>query len=214
MGESPPSEDLDDYRLTRLADLVADLAARLGLARFDYVGWSWGGSIGMHLAARHADRLSSLVLLDAGHTDLQDVVEWTESSPEERVAELEQNTTYVFPGWDEFFAVARERASAWRPALDERLRAGMVERDGGVAPRASNAAVAAAFHWVGVERPSEQLARLGELELPMLLVVASRNDTSEQVARFRSAVPHAGVVAQAHEETARVVADWLLEQAL
>jgi pimeloyl-ACP methyl ester carboxylesterase len=177
----------------------------------------------MHLAARHAETLDSLVLLDAGHTDLQDVAEWMESSLDERVAEFEQNTTYVFPDWDGFFAFARERTSAWRPALEARLRAGMTERDSGVAPRASNAAVGAAFDWVGVERPSEQLARLGELELPILLVVASGNDTSKQVARFQSAVPRATVVevdsehdlfAQAPEETARVVADWLLEQAL
>jgi hypothetical protein len=116
----------------------------------------------------------------------------------------------------------RERATDWRPSLQERLRAGMEERDGRIVARASLPAAAAAFHWVGVERPSTRLARLGEPELPILLVVARRNDTGTQVARFRSAVPHAAVVeidsehdllAQAPEQTGRVVADWLLEQA-
>jgi alpha-D-ribose 1-methylphosphonate 5-triphosphate synthase subunit PhnL len=55
-----------------------------------------------------------------------------------------------------------------------------------------------------------------------LLVVATRNDTSAQVARFRTAVPRAAVIdvdsehdllAHAPEETSRVVADWLLRQA-
>jgi hypothetical protein len=54
-----------------------------------------------------------------------------------------------------------------------------------------------------------------------LLVVATRNDTSAQVARFRTAVPRAAVIdvdsehdllAHAPEETSRV-ADWLLRQA-
>ena len=44
--------------------------APAGGRRFDYVGWSWGASIGVHVAAGHADRLTALVLLDAGHTDV------------------------------------------------------------------------------------------------------------------------------------------------
>jgi pimeloyl-ACP methyl ester carboxylesterase len=94
----------------------------------------------------------------------------------------------------------------------------MEERDGSVVARGEVAAAAAALHWVGAERPSGSLVRLGGLALPILLVVATRNDTSAQVARFRSAVPQATVVeldsehdllAHAPEETARVVADWL-----
>jgi pimeloyl-ACP methyl ester carboxylesterase len=222
MGESAAFGDLEDYRLTRLADRVVAVADQLELERFDYVGWSWGASIGVHLAARHADRLTALVLLDAGHTDVQDVMEWTDSSLDERVAEFEANAI-TFSDWDEFVAASRERATDWRPAMEQRLRAGMEERDGRIVARASLAAAAAALYWVGAERPSTRLARLGELELPILLVVARRNDTGTQVARFRSAVPHAAVVeidsehdllAQAPEQTGGVVADWLLQQTL
>jgi pimeloyl-ACP methyl ester carboxylesterase len=185
------------------------------------VGWSWGATIGVHLAARHADRLTALVLLDAGHTDVQDLGEWTDASLEERVAESESNPV-SFAGWDEVVRIARERATAWRPALEERVRAGLEERDGRIVARGSIAAAAAAFHWVGVERPSAQLLALGGLELPILLAIASRNDTSAQVERFQDAVLHARVVAidsehdlfaHAPDETARVVADWLLEEA-
>ena len=200
---------------------MVELADELRLGRFDYVGWSWGATIGVHLAARHADRLTALVLLDAGHTDVQDVGEWTDGSLEERVAESESNPV-SFPGWDEVVRIARERATAWRPALEERVRAGLEERDGRIVARGSVAAAAAAFYWVGIERPSVQLPALGRLELPILLVIASRNDTSTQVERFRAAVPHTRVVAidsehdlfaHAPDETARVVADWLLEEA-
>lgn len=217
-GESPPFLDLGDYRLTRLADLVANVADELRLSRFVFVGWSWGASIGVHLAARHAVRLSSLVLLDAGHTDLQDDLGWRDATLDERVSGAEAQVP-VYATWDEALAAARERGGAWRPALEERIRAGLVERGGAIVPRADTTAMAAAFHWVGVERPSEQLQRLGALHLPLLLVVATRNDTTAQVERFRASVPHAeirtvdsghDVFAHAPEETERIVAEWVL----
>ena len=222
-GLSDPNgfPDLEDYRPTRLADLVVELADELRLARFDYVGWSWGATIGVHLAARHADRLTALALLDAGHTDVRDVGEWTDATLEERVAQSEANPI-SFPSWEDVLRISRQRATAWRPALEERVRSGLEEKDGRIVARGSVAAAAAAFHWVGVERPSPQLPALGRLALPILLVVASRNDTSHQIERFRAAVPHARVetidsehdlFAHAPGETARVVADWLLEEA-
>ncbi len=217
MGESPVFSDLDDYRLTRLADLVAELADRFGVERFDFVGWSWGASIGMHLAARHSVRLTSLVLLDAGHTDVQDVWEWTESSLEERIADFAASAE-SFESWDAVLELARDRATDWRPALEERLRAGLEERDGRIVARADLAAGAAALHWVGAERPSTQLHALAEIDLPILLVVATRNDTTPQVERFRAAVPHATIVeidsehdllAHARDDTIETVASWL-----
>jgi pimeloyl-ACP methyl ester carboxylesterase len=171
----------------------------------------------MHLAARHADRLTSLVLLDAGHTDVQDVMAWPEASLEERIAEF-ASSAESYESWDAVVALARDRATDWRPALEERLRAGLEERDGRIVARADLAAGAAAFHWLGVERPSTQLPRLGVIELPILLVVATRNDTKAQVDRFRAAVPHATTVeidsehdllAHARDDTIRVVAEWL-----
>jgi pimeloyl-ACP methyl ester carboxylesterase len=222
LGESPAFADPEEYRPTRLAELVVELTDQLGIEAFDYAGWSWGATIGVHLAARHPERLTALVLLDAGHTDAQDGALWADVTLEERIPQIRESLTYAFPTWDDMLAQARERATAWRPALEERLRAGMDEREGGIVPRADPVAVAAALHWVGVERPSEQLPLLGgHLDLPILLVVATRNDTSAQVERFRSAVPHASIatvdsehdlLAHAPDETAAVVADWLLER--
>jgi pimeloyl-ACP methyl ester carboxylesterase len=218
--ESAPFPELEDYRPIRLAGLVIELADELGLDRFDYVGWSWGATIGVHLAASRSERLTALVLLDAGHTDVQDVEEWPDQTLEQRIADFEARAP-AFSSWDELLGFARERATAWRPALEERIRAGMTERDGKIVARGSLAAAAAALHWTGVERPSEQLPRLGQHNVPILLVVATRNDTSLQVERFRAAVPHASIVeidsehdllAHAHEETIRVVSDWLLER--
>jgi pimeloyl-ACP methyl ester carboxylesterase len=218
LGGAGGFADLEDYRLTRLADLVVELADGLGLVRFDFVGWSWGASIGMHLAARHAGRLAALALLDAGHTDVQDVMEWTESSLEDRIAQYRAPS---FGSWEDLIAVTREGATAWRPALEQRIRAGMEDQDGRIVARGDLMAVAAALHWTGVERPSTQLRGVAERRLPTLLVVATRNDTAAQVSRFRRAIPHAEVIeidaehdllAHAPSETIRAVGDWLLEQ--
>jgi len=70
MGETPPLESPDDYRPTRLAELVLDVAGERGIDRFVYMGFSWGASIGVHLAAGNPERVEALVLLDAGHTDV------------------------------------------------------------------------------------------------------------------------------------------------
>jgi pimeloyl-ACP methyl ester carboxylesterase len=116
LGDAPPPDDLEWYRPTRIADLVSALSLELGLARFAYVGWSWGASIGVHLAARYPDLLTTLVLLDAGHTDARDTPGWEELTLEERIAEWE-TSELSFPDWDALLALARERATDWRPAL-------------------------------------------------------------------------------------------------
>jgi pimeloyl-ACP methyl ester carboxylesterase len=67
-GSSPALEPAR-YHPHALADLVPRLLDALELERVSFVGYSWGGDIGCHVAARHADRLSALVLLDAGYRD-------------------------------------------------------------------------------------------------------------------------------------------------
>ena len=61
-GHSPAARDGHDMD-TLLLDLVA-LLDELGLDAVHYVGLSMGGYVGMRFAARHPDRLHSLVLLD------------------------------------------------------------------------------------------------------------------------------------------------------
>jgi pimeloyl-ACP methyl ester carboxylesterase len=220
LGDAPPPDDLEWYRPTRIADLVSALSLELGLARFAYVGWSWGASIGVHLAARYPDLLTTLVLLDAGHTDARDTPGWEELTLEERIAEWE-TSELSFPDWDALLALARERATDWRPALEERIRAGMHERGGVVVARADPRAAAAALHWLGAEPPTSTFSALSDLELPILLVLASRNDTSASVQRFRATLPAAEIraldsehdlLAHAADETIALVGDWVAGQ--
>jgi len=213
-GEAFP--DVTMYRPARLADLVVEVADGLGIGRFAYVGWSWGASIGVHLGARHPDRLETLVLLDAGHTDIPGE---PDQPLEEILAELsEQQERYRFDSWEALFAAARETRPHWRPALEERLRAGMHEVDGAIVARADRRAAAAAWHGLLQEQPSSTHATLGRSDLPILLVIATRNDTAGELERFRAAVPRAEVrtihsghdlLADAPEETIAAVADFL-----
>jgi pimeloyl-ACP methyl ester carboxylesterase len=67
-GASPALEPAQ-YHPHALADLVPALLDSLELERVDFMGYSWGGDVGCHVADRHADRVSALVLLDAGYRD-------------------------------------------------------------------------------------------------------------------------------------------------
>ena len=67
-GGSPALEPAR-YHPHALADLVPALLDALELDRVAFMGYSWGGDVGCHVAARHGDRLTALVLLDAGYWD-------------------------------------------------------------------------------------------------------------------------------------------------
>ena len=58
---------VEDYRLDLLADDVAALVRALGAARAHVVGHDWGGAIAWHLAARHAEVVDRLAILNAPH---------------------------------------------------------------------------------------------------------------------------------------------------
>jgi pimeloyl-ACP methyl ester carboxylesterase len=216
IADGRPLPDLTAYRPSSLATLIVDAADSLGLGRFDFVGWSWGASIGVHLGARHADRLRGLVLLDAGHND----VPGNPSTPlDDVIAHFgEQHVRYRFDDWDAFLAAAKETRPRWRPALEEQLRAGMREEDGAIVAGSDRRAAAAAWHGLLQEQPSSAHEALGRSGLPVLLVVASENDSGAEVERFRAAVPTAEIrevesghdlLADAPEETIALVSGWL-----
>ena len=221
---SPPGVETEAlpaeaYTLPRLASLVVELIDALGLERAAYAGFSWGASIGCHLGARHAERLSSLVLLDAGYQD----VPADGKNLEERIEDARtMQAGFRFDDWEGLFAAAREAGGRWSPEREERLRAGMREEGGQLVVAASPEAAAAALHGVMADPPTEQLEALGRTGLPVLLVTSERAGDEEgqaSVARFREAVPQAEVVhvpdsghdllADAPAETIRAVGELL-----
>jgi pimeloyl-ACP methyl ester carboxylesterase len=226
---SPPGVETDampaeDYRLPRLASLVVELLDALELERAAYVGYSWGASIGCHLGALYPDRLSSLVLLDAGYDDVPADGKTLEQRVQDaRTAQAE----FRFDSWEELFAAAREAGGRWSPEREERLRAGMREEGGRLAVAASADAAAAALHGVITEPPTAELPALGRTGLPVLLVTsgdrAGDYEGKDAVARFRASVPQAEVVhipesghdllADAPAETIRTVGEFLTRPA-
>lgn len=217
LGDSPPLGGPEDYRPSRLADLAVALADGLALDRFAYVGFSWGGSIGVHLATRHPERLTALALLDGGQGDV-DAAEPLEAL--ER-SFAEEHASIRYPTWEAFLEERHGRAAAWRPALEERYRAGMREVDGWIVPRADPRAAAWALAGVAAEPPTATHAALGSLDLPVLLLATKR--PGGDLERFRAAVPQAevhvfdgghDVLAERPDETIELVAAWLASAAL
>ena len=211
-GETPALDDADGYKPSRLADLVVEVADAHGVDRFVYMGHSWGGSIGAHLAALHPDRLDGIVLLDGGYSD----VEAPRVLRRILVERFErEQSAFAFDDWDAFLDWVQTRVRSWRPALEPRYRAGMVERDGKIVARASARAGAWALHGVMSEPPTKVHARI---RVPVLLLVAADDAASDDVDRFRAAVPQAVIRAvdsghdvpeDAPDELVAVVADWL-----
>ncbi len=220
-GWETPALAPDDYRPRALARQIVGLLDALELERVAFVGCSWGASIGCHLATLAPSRLNALVLLEAGYTDFQDQPGFRERTVEELSAELRAERARF--AWPAYLDAQRTRARAWRPALELRVRAGVHAVDGALVPRVAPEVVAAAARGVAVERPSETLADLNALDVPILLLTAGdtlANDWAQRaLARFRAAVPRADVeeirdsghdlLADALEETTRRVAEWL-----
>jgi pimeloyl-ACP methyl ester carboxylesterase len=64
-GWTERPRDREPYTIDGQADLVLGVADALGIDRFHLVGHSYGGGISLWIAARNAERLRSLVLVDS-----------------------------------------------------------------------------------------------------------------------------------------------------
>jgi pimeloyl-ACP methyl ester carboxylesterase len=227
LGESLPLTEPDAYRPTRLAALVVRALDGLALDRVAFVGFSWGATIGAHLAAASPQRLAALVLLDAGYSDRQDEADFSERSLAEVEAEARaQQERFRFADWNAFIDTVSTRPN-WRPALEDRFRAGMHEVGGEIVARSDAAAAAAALHALDLEPTAALLPALAQAALPILLLasdqaIAQDASAREGLERFRAALPAATVervedaghdlLADAPETIISLVARWLRSQ--
>jgi pimeloyl-ACP methyl ester carboxylesterase len=74
-GRSPVAEP-EAYAPSRIVLLLVALLDELAVEAAAFVGFSWGASATCHLAARRPERVRSLVLLEGGHIDFQDVLDF------------------------------------------------------------------------------------------------------------------------------------------
>jgi pimeloyl-ACP methyl ester carboxylesterase len=188
-GSSPALEP-SAYHPYALAGLVPQLLDALEIERAPFVGFSWGGDIGCHVGARHADRLTGLVILDAGYSDPP----FAPSRPfEERVAENESAfEEYAAPSWDAVFAEARQRHRRWSAEVEASVRAGRREQAGRIVPAGDPRVVAAVEHGISQALASTTRAALAASGLPVLLV-ASDDAGEDDLARFARDVPQAEI---------------------
>jgi pimeloyl-ACP methyl ester carboxylesterase len=188
----------------------------LGFTRFAFMGFSWGGDLGCHLAARHPDRLAALVVLDAGYRDppLDPSLDYAERVVRNERAWQEKCAA----SRDALLAGRRARSRRWTPAIEEAARAGWKEEGGRLVPAVPAWIVAAIEHGMVQAPPSATRPRLAASGLPVLLV-ASGEAADEDLRRFAAGVPQAeihradgtghDVLADGGPDVVRVVGEWL-----
>jgi pimeloyl-ACP methyl ester carboxylesterase len=214
-GKSPPNER-HGYQPRVLVDLIPPLLEELGLTRVAFMGFSWGGDLGCHLAARHPHSLTALVLLDAGYSD-RPLDPWL--TYEQRVERNELAwREKCAPSWDAVVIGLRKNHPRWTVAVEEACRAGWREQGGRLVPAVPPWVVAAVEHGMAHAPPSATRPRLAESRLPVLLVTAG-DAAEEDLVQFAADVPQAEIVraeGTGHDvltdggpEVVQVVGKWL-----
>jgi pimeloyl-ACP methyl ester carboxylesterase len=214
-GKSAPLER-DTYHPHALADFVARLLDALGLERAPFMGFSWGGDVGLHLAARHPERLTALVILDAGYEDPP----FDPSQPFETY--LEENERFweeaCERSWTAALATARRRFNRWSPEIEESFRVAWRQENGRLVPSGSPSVVAAVERGMAQALPSTARPAVAAGGVPVLLV-ASQDASEEDLARFTADLPQAeihratgarhDVLADGGPALVGLVCDWL-----
>jgi pimeloyl-ACP methyl ester carboxylesterase len=181
-----PAGDADSFRPTRLAEAAAELLDDLGIDWAAFLGFSWGGRVGVWFAARFPERVTALALVEGGHYGLGAPTGLEAAIAEARAESAEE----TFEGWEAYFAHERESLRRWTPALEEAHRAVMRKEGGRVAPIASAEVVGAIHEDSRLEPVVNAYPAIAAAGLPVLLVVASAGQALE---RFRAALPEARV---------------------
>ena len=171
-GESAVPADPATYRCDRLARDVEALRAELGLARFDLLGHSAGGSVALLYAAAYPERIGHLVLLSPGMGPLG--LEVTEAQQQAAMAQRSGEP------WCSEARAAVQAADAGQDSAENRLRympffygrwddAARAHARVGVSERAR--AVQAGFYAPGAFDPAAIRTGLARVTAPVLLYV-------------------------------------------
>ena len=183
-----PAGDAGSFRPKTLAATAADLLSELGIDRAAFLGFSWGGRVGVWFAAQFPERTTALALVEGGHHGSR-APTGLDAAIEEARAEREEET---FAGWEDYFAYERASLRRWTPALEEAHRAVMREEGGRVAPIASAEVVGAIHEGSRLEPLAVAYPAIAAARIPVLLLVADGEDAGA-VERFRAALPEARV---------------------
>ena len=173
-----------DARPAGLAESVGDISAAAP-ERFVLVGYSMGGRVALHLALAAPARVQALVLIGAT-PGLADPVE-----REARVAEDAALAEEIERGTIEEFVERWGRNPLFKGQAPEVAEAARADR-----LRNPPEGLAAALRGMGLGACEPVWGRLGELRMPVLLVVGERDAKYRKLAeRMAAALPRAEVVA-------------------
>jgi pimeloyl-ACP methyl ester carboxylesterase len=218
-GGSPRLPD-KRYQLPALADLARDLLDALELDRVVWAGSSWGGNVGVAVAANHPERVEALVLLDAGYLGPSD--DLGASLRMIRRHWRSQPKLWSYDSWEALDEDARRYFRRWSPELAKSCRSAYREENGRIVSVMGPDVYAAAIWGVLCAPPAEALARLGESGVPTLLLAATLPPEEEERRRpareqFAELVPQGEirlmetmhfVLEDAPEEAARAIGEW------
>jgi pimeloyl-ACP methyl ester carboxylesterase len=211
------------YRTRALAQVLDALLDDLGAERAVLVGHSWGAMVVAHFAAARPERVSAVVLLDAGYGDPRDQPGVEPLTYEQRLEEgRAAGGSWRWADLDAFDADARDGLRRWTPELRDVFHAGLREDSGEVVARVSpeaRAAIQDELYRVSITSTWPAL-----WQLPVLLLAATEPPElepyrEEALARFRAALPAADVrrmegaghdlVADLGPDLGELIADWL-----
>ena len=188
------------YLPSELAALLLSLLDRLGVSRLPVVGLSWGATLACHLAALAPERVSALVLLDAGYIDPTDQPAFVaETSLRDRVRTAERSLMqFRFRHLDEALNAVSDDYPDWTPELEASWTAGLRLHRSRVVPRLRPSTFGGAVHGLTVEPVSATWPALAASAVPVLLLAADEPASAREMQavardRFAAAVPQAVV---------------------
>ena len=218
-GGSPRLPD-ERYQLPALVEVARALLDALGLDRVVWVGSSWGGTVGVHVAAAHPERVEALALLDGGYVDPS--FDFGSSLEEIRGRWRLQPELFGFDSWEALDDEVRAYFKRWTPDVAASCRSAYREENGRVVSIMGPDVYAAAIWGTMRAPPVEALRRLGAAGVLVLLLAATRPPEEEARRRparerFAELVPQGEirlmdtmhfVLEDAPEETARTIGEW------
>jgi len=175
-GARPDPRDLDAYRIDRLVDDALDIVAASGHGdrRFHLVGHDWGGSLSWIIAARHPERLRTLIMLSRPHpASFLRALAMPDGDQKRRSG---HHTAFLEPD-----AVTKLLANDCEWLRSRHMRQGMprAATDAHMSVLGNEPALEAALAWYRSSGPRQPL---GPIKVPTLYLWGDADDTVGRVA--------------------------------
>jgi pimeloyl-ACP methyl ester carboxylesterase len=222
-GGSTPRLPDEQYAVPELTSFIAKVLDALQLDRPAWLGSSWGAYLGVAFAGSHPAKVRAVALLDGGY--FEDPDEPLLAFSLEALREEERGSPeFRWPSWKAAYAEYQGWAGRWSLELESYVRSVMREDGNEVVSIMGPDVFAAALYGLLHADMAVAQERLGQTDLPVLLVVAGDEPEGDEkkreksVHQFQARIPQADVIrinaphlmleAQP-AEVARIIGPWL-----